>query len=311
MPLIDQDVPGPRRDYIGHGRHTPKVVWPNDAKLALNTVVNHEEGSEYSIPAGDQRNEGLAEIPYVMPGEFRDLAAESVYEYGARAGVWRLIRLFDEYKLNVTWYAAAVALERNPEAAQWVRENDRVDICSHGWRWTESWLMSREEEAEKIAMAFDSFKQTTGKQPYGWYYRYGPSVNTRELLVEHGGFTYDSDVYNDDLPYFTEVKGKQHLIVPYTFVYNDGRFVLGQGFGSPSDFVDLCKRAIDEYLREGRAGRPKMMTIGLHPRWMGQAGRASALREVIEYALEQGDVGFMQRKDIAQHWHDHHQEWSR
>ena len=189
-----------------------------------------------------------------MPAEYRDLAAESVYEYGARAGVWRLIRMFDEYELNVTWYAAAVALERNPEAAQWVRENDRVDICSHGWRWTESWLMSREEEAEKIAMAFDSFKETTGKQPYGWYYRYGPSVNTRELIVEHGGFTYDSDVYNDDLPYFTEVKGKRHLIVPYTFVYNDGRFVLPQGFGGPSDFVDLCKRAIDEYLREGRAG---------------------------------------------------------
>ena len=138
MPLIDQDVPGPRRDFIGHGRHTPKVVWPNDAKLALNIVVNHEEGSEYSIPAGDQRNEGLAEIPYQMPAEYRDLAAESVYEYGARAGVWRLIRMFDEYELNVTWYAAAVALERNPEAAQWVRENDRVDICSHGWRWTMS-----------------------------------------------------------------------------------------------------------------------------------------------------------------------------
>jgi peptidoglycan/xylan/chitin deacetylase (PgdA/CDA1 family) len=225
--------------------------------------------------------------------------------------VWRLIRLFEEYELDVTWFAAAVALERNPEAAHWVREYKGVDICSHGWRWTESWLMSREEEAEKIKMAFDSFVATTGKQPYGWYYRYGPSVNTRELVVEHGGFTYDSDAYNDDLPYYTEVKGKRHLIVPYTFTYNDGRFVLPQGFSSPGDFVDLCKRAIDELLREGRKGNPKMMSIGLHPRWMGQAGRTSALREVIEYALAQGDVAFMQRKDIAQWWSDHHEEFQR
>lgn len=311
MPLIDQDVPGPKREFVGYGRHTPKVVWPDDAKLVISVVVNHEEGSEYSIPAGDNRNEGLAEIPYVMPAEHRDLAAESVYEYGARAGVWRLIRLFEEYRLDVTWFAAAVALERNPEAAAWVREYAGVDICSHGWRWTESWLMSRDEEREKIAMAFDSFEATTGKAPKGWYYRYGPSVSTRELLVEHGGFTYDSDAYNDDLPYYTDVKGKQHLVVPYSFTYNDGRFVLPQGFGGPSDFVDLCRRGIDELLREGRAGRPKMMSIGLHPRWMGQAGRTSALREVIEHALAKGDVKFMMRGDIAEWWHAHHAEWGR
>ena len=311
MPLHDQDVPGPRRDYPGHGRHTPKVVWPNDAKLVLSLCINHEEGSEYSQAAGDGRNEGLAEIPYVMPSEYRDLAAESVYEYGSRAGVFRLMRLFDEYGIDVTWFAAAVALERNREVGDWIRETGRVEVCSHGWRWSEHWLLSREEEAERLRWAIDSFVETTGQRPVGWYCRYGPSVNTRELLVEEGGFLYDSDAYNDDLPYFTEVKGKRHLIVPYTFVYNDGRFVLAQGFGGPGDFVDLCKRAIDELLREGRQGNPKMMSIGLHPRWIGQAGRSSALREVIVYALEQGDVAFMQRRHIAQWWLDHHEEFAR
>ena len=311
MPLHDQDVPGPRRDYPGHGRHTPKVVWPNDAKLVLSLCINHEEGSEYSQAAGDGRNEGLAEIPYVMPPEYRDLAAESVYEYGSRAGVFRLMRLFDEYGIDVTWFAAAVALERNREVGDWIRETGRVEVCSHGWRWSEHWLLSREEEAERLRWAIDSFVETTGQRPVGWYCRYGPSVNTRELLVEEGGFLYDSDAYNDDLPYFTEVKGKRHLIVPYTFVYNDGRFVLAQGFGGPGDFVDLCKRAIDELLREGRQGNPKMMSIGLHPRWIGQAGRSSALREVIEYALEQGDVAFMQRRHIARWWLDHHEEFAR
>lgn len=311
MPLVDQDVPGPRREYVGYGRHTPRVVWPDDAKLVVSVCVNHEEGSEYSMAAGDNRNEGLAEIPYVMPPEFRDLAAESVYEYGSRAGVFRLMRLFDEYEIDATWYAAAVALERNPEVAQWIRESGRVDVCSHGWRWTESWLMSREEEAEQIRWAIESFTRTTGERPLGWYYRYGPSVHTRELLVEEGGFLYDSNAYNDDLPYFTEVKGKRHLVIPYSFVYNDGRFVLAQGFGGPSDFVDLCKRGMDELLREGRSGTPKMMSIGLHPRWIGQAGRTSALREVIEYGLAQGDVAFVKRRDIATWWLDHHEEWAR
>ena len=263
------------------------------------------------VAAGANRNGGLAEIPYVMPSESRDLAAESVYEYGSRAGVFRVMRLFDEYGIDGTWYAAAVALERNPEVAQWIRESGRVDVCSHGWRWTESWLMSREEEAEQIRWAIESFTQTTGERPLGWYYRYGPRVNTRELLVEEGGFIYDSNAYNDDLPYFTEVKGKQHLVIPYSFVYNDGRFVLSQGFGGPSDFVDLCKRGMDDLLKECRTGTPKMMSIGLHPRWIGQAGRTSALREVMEYGLAQGDVAFVKRRDIATWWIDHHEEWAR
>ncbi len=303
------DGAGPPRDLIGYGREVPRVAWPGGARVAVSLVLNYEEGSERSFELGDGRNEGLGELNRVVEPGHRDLATESVYEYGSRAGIWRLMRLFDEYEIDTTWFAAAVAVERNPEVGEWIQETGRVEVCSHGWRWTESWLMSREEEAQQIRWAIESFKKTCGVRPVGWYYRYGPSVNTRELLVEEGGFLYDSDAYNDDLPYFTQVKGKRHLVIPYSFTYNDGRFVLAQGFGSPSDFVDLCKRAIDELLREGRKGNPKMMSIGLHPRWMGQAGRSGALREVIEYALGEGDVAFMQRRHIGQWWIDHHEEW--
>ena len=308
--LVDQDVPGPKRDIVGYGRRQPRVQWPNEAKVAINIVVNNEEGSEYSKAAGDGRNEGLAEINYLMSPEYRDLCAESVYEYGGRAGIWRLMKLFDEYKIKTTFFTAAVALERNPEVASWLRESGH-EPCSHGWRWEEHWLLSREEEKKHIQWAIESIRETTGERPLGWYCRYGASVNTRELLVEEGGFVYDADVYNDDLPYFTEVNGKQHLIVPYTLTYNDGRYVLAQGYSSPSDFFDTCKRGLDEFRREAEEGHPKMMSIGLHPRWAGQAGRTNGLREFIEYALNKGDVWFARRIDIANWWIQHHNEFKR
>jgi len=310
MPLVDQDIPGPKRNFVGHGRNLPKVVWPDGAMVAVNLVVNYEESSEYSIPAGDGRNEGLAEINYVMSPEYRDLAAESVYEYGSRAGSWRLLRLFDEYGVKATYFACAVALERNPEVGRWIRESGH-EPCSHGWRWEEHWLLDRETERQHIRWAIESIEQTCGERPLGWYCRYSPSVNTRELVVEEGGFVYDADAYNDDLPYFVEVKGKRHLVVPYTLTYNDGRYVLPQGYGGPADFFDTCRRGLDELRREGQAGYPKMMSIGLHSRWAGQAGRTSALREFIEYALEKGDVWFARRIDIARWWLAHHEEFER
>ena len=308
MELIDKDIPGPRRNFPGYGRHQPKVVWPQGANLVVNLVVNHEEGSEYSWPAGDGRNEGLAEIPYLL-AEARDLSTESVYEYGSRAGIWRVMRMFDEYDVKSTFFTTAVALARNPEVGQWIREAGH-DPCSHGWRWTEMWTLSREEEAKHIAAAIEGIKEATGSRPLGWYCRYGASVNTRELIVEEGGFVYDSDAYNDDLPYFTTVKGKEQLVVPYSLTYNDARFDLPQGYGGPSDFVDSIKRAVDELLREGRSGHPKMMSIGLHPRWIGQAGRASALREIIEYIQGIDDAIFMRRIDIANWWLEHHDEFA-
>lgn len=310
MKLEDQDVPGPRRDYVGYGRRQPRVVWPNDAKVAVNLVVNYEEGSEYSKAAGDDRNEGLAEINYLMPAEYRDLCAESIYEYGSRTGIWRLLRLFDECGVKSTFFACAVALERNPEVGEWIREAGH-EPCSHGWRWSEHWLLDREEERRRMQWAVESIERTCGERPLGWYCRYGPSVNTRELVVEDGGFVYDADAYNDDLPYFAEVHGRRHLIVPYTLTYNDGRFVLPQGYSSPSDFAEYCKRGLDELRREGHAGYPKMMSIGLHPRWAGQAGRTSGLREFIEYGLELGDIWFARRIDIAQWWLEHHEEFER
>ncbi len=310
MEFKDQDVPGPKRNFVGYGRQQPKAVWPDDAHVAVNLVVNYEEGSEYSKSAGDDRNEGLAEINYALNPEYRDLCAESVYEYGSRAGIWRIMRLFDEYQLKVTFFASAVALERNPEVGQWIQESGH-EPCSHGWRWSEHWLLSREEEQQRMQWAIESIQKTCGERPQGWYCRYGPSVNTRELLVAEGGFVYDSDAYNDDLPYFTEVNGTQHLIVPYSLTYNDARYVLPQGYGSPTDFFDTCKRGFDELWREGVAGYPKMMSIGLHPRMVGQAGRTSGLREFIEYALSKGNVWFTRRIDIARWWLDHHEEFVR
>ena len=300
---------GPDRDFVGYGRQLPRVRWPGGANLALNLIVNYEEGSEYSLVEGDGRNEGLAEIVYVMPPEHRDLNAESVYEFGARAGVMRLLRVFDEYSLKVTFFAAAVAVERNPDAAAWIRQAGH-EPCGHGWRWIDQWQLERDEERQHIERAVTSLAASCGEHPVGWFSRYSASANTRELLVEEGGFLYDSDSFADDLPYFVEVGGRRHLIVPYTLLYNDGRYVLSPGFGSPADFLDTCKRGLDELLREGRGGYPKMMSIGLHPRWAGQAARTSALREFIEYALAQDDVWIARRRDIAQWWTDHHAEFA-
>jgi allantoinase len=304
MELFDHDVPGPHRNYVGYGREVPRVEWPNGARVALSLVLNWEEGSEYSFPAGDGRSEGLAEINYSIAPGHRDLCSESVYEYGSRAGIWRVQRLFDEFDIPVTFFAAAVAFERNPEVAEWLREAGH-EPCGHGWRWEEMWTLTREEEREHILAAITTIEKMCGERPRGWYCRYAPSVNTRELLVEEGGFLYDSDAYNDDLPYYTDVNGKEHLVLPYTLTYNDARFVLPQGYSDPGSFFDHLKRGLDYYWEEGRT-RPRMMSVGLHPRLIGQAARASALRAFIDYALEKGDVWFARRIDIAEWWHANH-----
>ena len=310
MQLVDQDVAGPKRDYVGYGRHVPRVRWPDEARIAVSFVLNYEEGSEYSLPAGDGKNEAaLSELAYYLAPEYRDLALESVYEYGSRAGVWRLQRLFDSYRIPITFFAAAVALERNPEVGAWLQEAGH-EPCSHGWRWEEVWTLSREEEKAHIEAAIASIAETCGARPQGWYCRYGPSVRTRELLLEVGGFVYDSDVYNDDLPYYMKVNGTDHLIVPYTFTYNDGRFVVPQGYGSPQDFVDTVTRGFD-YLWEEGESHPRMMSIGLHPRLIGQAGRTSALKAIIDHMTAKDKVWFARRIDIANWWHDNHASFER
>jgi peptidoglycan/xylan/chitin deacetylase (PgdA/CDA1 family) len=307
MPFQGVDVPGPPRDFVGYGRNVPKVRWPDSARVAVNLVLNYEEGSEYSHPNGDRRNDGLVEMIYGFDPQYRDLCAESVFEYGSRAGVWRLERLLTELKIPITFYACAVALERNPEVAAWLKEAGH-EPCSHGWRWEEVWRLSREEEAEHIHRAIASIEATCGVRPSGWYCRYGPSVNTRELLVEEGGFVYDSDAYNDDLPYEVEVKGKRHLVIPYTLTYNDAKFGVPPGYGSPADFLDNLKRGFDQLWDEG-ATHPRMMSIGLHPRLIGQASRIHALREFLEHAGKKGKVWFARRIDIASWWNEHRAEF--
>lgn len=302
------DVPGPRRDHLGYGRHVPKVFWPGGARVALSLVLNWEEGSEYSVAYGDGRNEGLAEIPYAMDNRYRDLAAESVYEYGSRAGIWRIQRMFDEYDVKCTFFGAAVAFERAPEVSQWLREAGH-EPCSHGYRWEEHWLLSRDEERDHIRAAIEVIEKATGQRPQGWYCRYGPSVNTRELLVEEGGFVYDSDAYNDDLPYFTEVKGRRHLVVPYSFTHNDASFTLGNAH-TAQDWFNLLKSSLD-YLWDEGATHPRMMSVGIHSRWIGQPGRAAALRDFIDYAKNKGQVWIPRRIDIANHWLENHERFER
>jgi peptidoglycan/xylan/chitin deacetylase (PgdA/CDA1 family) len=300
---------GPSRDLVGYGRKPPtEISFPGDARLVLSIVVNYEEGAEYTVLGGDQRNEGLSETTDALDGDTRDLRVESVYEYGSRAGIWRLARLFDEYGIPITVYACGQALERNPAVGDWIREAGH-EPCAHGWRWAEHWTMSREEEREEIRRAIESIDRACGERPVGWYCRYGPGVRTRQLVVEEGGFLYDSDAYNDDLPYFVEVEGKDHLVLPYSLTYNDIKFVLPEGFGGPSDFVDYCNRGIDELLREADSTGPRMMSIGLHSRLVGQPARASALREVIEHALSRDGVRISRRCDIARWCWSHHSDF--
>jgi peptidoglycan/xylan/chitin deacetylase (PgdA/CDA1 family) len=298
---LDQDVPGGNRDLIGYGPHPPLVRWPDNARVVVNLVLNYEEGAEFTLPAGDQRNEGFTEYNMEpLPARYRDLVAESVYEYGSRAGVWRLLRLFDRYDLKVTVFACAVALLRNPAVAELLVKAGH-EPCAHGWRWSELWLLSREEEQAEIARAVTDIERATGQRPLGWNSRYGPSVHTRELLVAEGGFVYDSDAYNDDLPYLVTVQGQPHLVIPYTKLYNDTRFVMAQGFSRPADFFETCRQGLDYLWEEGET-HPKMMSIGLHARLMGQPARTAALRDFIEYALQKPGVKFMRRIDIARWW---------
>ncbi|GAB3854278.1 allantoinase PuuE [Nocardioides maradonensis] len=286
------------RDLIGYGRQGMQVRWPDEARIAVNLVINYEEGAEYSVASGDSISEPPPELAYPSVGH--DLATESIFDYGSRAGIWRLQRLLDEYGLPATFFGVARAFELNPEVGAYVREAAH-DVCCHGLRWERVDVLSREEERSRIAEAVASIAETCGTRPDGWYCRAPASPNTRELLVEEGGFLYDSDSFADDVPYLVPVLGRQHLVVPYSFVTNDSKFAPGQSFSSAASFLDDTRRAFDYLWREGETA-PKMLTIGLHPRIIGQPARASALREFIEHALGHDRVWFARRRDIASWW---------
>lgn len=293
------------RDFVGYGGQPPHPNWPGGARLALNFVLNFEEGSEPNQLDGD----GMTEVGHTdspaspVPTDRRDLAAESMFEYGARAGFWRIHRLFQERGLPYTVFACALAIERNPPAAEAIRAAG-LDVCCHGMRWVEHYKMTEAEEREQIARAVASLTHTLGKPPEGWYCRYGPSENTRRLVVEHGGFLYDSDAYNDDLPYWREVKGAPHLIVPYGLCNNDAQMTRGR-IATGGQFFEFLKDAFDILYEEG-AVAPKMMSVGLHMRIVGQPARAAGLKRFLDYVKTKPDVWIAPRADIARHWQREH-----
>ncbi len=290
------------RDLVGYGGQPPQANWPGNARIAINMVLNYEEGSEYTIGDGDGRNElGLAEVPGGrVPAGARDLAFESMYEFGSRVGVWRILELFRKRSLPLTMFGCALALERNPRVADAIAAAGH-DICCHGWRWVEHFKLSEEEEREQIARAVASIAKLTGQRPLGWYCRYGPGENTRRLLVEEGGFLYDSDAYNDELPYWVAVSGRPHLIVPYTMDANDGKFSAPAGFATGEDFFNYLKATFDQLYAEGETA-PRIMSVGLHARISGRPARAHGLARFLDYAMGHDKVWFCRRLDIANHW---------
>ena len=290
------------RDLVGYADNRPQARWPGGARVAVQFALNYEEGSEYSVADGDGRTElGLAESPGGrVPAGHRDLAFETMYEFGSRVGVWRIFRIFKERGLPLTVFGCAVALERNLRVAEEIARRG-YDVCCHGWRWEEHFGLSEEEERGRIALAVESLERTTGERPLGWYCRYGPSENTRRLLVEEGGFLYDSDAYNDELPYWTEVAGNPHLVVPYTMDANDAKFALAAGFGPSTDFESYIKATFDQLYEEG-AETPALMSVGLHPRLAGRPARARALAAALDHILKHDRVWVCRRIDVARHW---------
>lgn len=291
------------RDFVGYGRTPPHPRWPGDARIALNFCINYEEGSEASFGDGDGASEAALTEGGAGGFDGRDLAAESMFEYGSRVGFWRVQRLLSERGMTATVMGCALALERNDEAAAAIRDSG-YDVCAHGWRWERHQNLSEADERERIARTVASLQRTTGAAPLGWYCRYGAGINTRRLIVEHGGFLYDSDAYNDELPYWTTVLGKPHLVVPYGLANNDAKFMRG-AMATGNDFFDYLRDAFDMLYAEG-ATAPKMMSVGVHLRIIGHPGRAAGLQRFLDYVQKHQQVWVCRRGDIARHWQATH-----
>lgn len=292
------------RDMIGYGRNPPDPNWPGGARVAVQFVINYEEGGENCTLHGDPASEAfLSEIVGAepWPGQ-RHMSMESIYEYGSRAGFWRLHRLFTERDIPVTVFAVGMAMARNPEAARAMVEAD-WEIASHGHRWIDYRNVPAKVEREHICLAMDAILQACGAVPVGWYTG-RTSENTRRLVVEHGGFLYDADSYADELPYWDHTHGKPHLVVPYTLDANDMRFATPQGFNSGDQFFAYLKDSFDTLYAEG-ASAPKMMSVGLHCRLAGRPGRAAALARFLDYVQGHEHVWLCRRVDIARHWIEH------
>lgn len=293
------------RDLKGHGATPPQADWPGGARIALQFVINYEEGGENCILHGDATSEAfLSEIIGAKAREgVRHMSMESIYEYGSRVGVWRLFDLFKSRDIPVTVFAVAMALERHPDVAEVALKNG-IEICSHGYRWIDYQYVPEDIEREHMNIAIEIQKRITGARPLGWYTG-RTSPNTRRLVADEGGFLYDADDYSDDLPFWSTVSDTPHLVVPYTLDANDMRFGSAQGFNAGDQFFNYLKDSFDTLHEEG-AQTPRMMSVGLHCRIAGRPGRFAALKRFVDYARSHDDVWFCRRIDIARHWRDRH-----
>ncbi len=288
------------RDLIGYGSNLPKVEWPNKARIAVQIVLNYEEGAENCVLNGDKNSEVfLSEIIGAQPIKGRHMNMESLYEYGSRAGFWRLHNLFKEKEIPITIFGVGMALEKNPEICKAIIEAD-YEVASHGWRWIDYQNIKKSEEKKHMQLAIKAHTKIFGKRPDGWYTgRCSP--NTRDLVMEDGGFLYDSDSYSDDLPYWESRNKKKQLIIPYTLDNNDMRFATNQGFNTGDHFYSYLKDSFDTLYEEGRTN-PKMMSVGLHCRLIGKPGRIQSLKKFLDYIQKHEDIWVCKRVDIAKHW---------
>lgn len=293
------------RDLVGYGQKPPNPQWPNEARLALQLVLNYEEGGERCILHGDATSEAFLSESIgaePLPG-VRNMNMESFYEYGSRAGFWRVYRLLTERQLPITVYAVAMAMARNPEAVAAMIDAD-WEIASHGYRWIDYQYAGEELEREHIRKAVEIHTQVAGQRPLG-FYQGRMSPNTRRLVVEEGGFLYDADSYADDLPYWVHDYSQPHLVIPYTLDNNDMRFATAQGFNSGEQFFTYLRDAFDVLYAEGETA-PKMMSVGLHCRLVGRPGRVASLARFLDYVQQHDRVWICRRVDIARHWHTYH-----
>ena len=296
------------RDLVGYAAHAPHPQWPNEARIAVSLVLNYEEGGEACVLHGDPHSESvLTDLGAVapLPG-VRNMNVESLFEYGSRVGFREIIRLLKSAAAPATIYAVGTALERNPEAAAEIAASD-FEVACHGQRWIDYQFVPEEVERRDMLRNVEVITRLTGRRPVGWYTG-RPSPNTRRLVVETGGFLYDSDAYNDDLPYWTQVSGQRHLVIPYSFDNNDSRLQRGGDFSTGDEFFTYCRDAFDWLYRLGCEGRPRMMSVGLHGRIIGRPGRIGALARLIEHMQRHDGVWLCSRAAIAQHWRLHHPE---
>ncbi|MDR3518323.1 MAG: allantoinase PuuE [Azospirillaceae bacterium] len=293
------------RDLIGYGATPPQAKWPGGARLAVQFVLNYEEGGENCILHGDAASESfLSEMVAAQPlAGVRHMSMESLYEYGSRVGVWRLLRLFERKNIPLTIFAIAMAAERHPDVIRAMVDAGH-EIASHGYRWINYQYVGEAVERDHMRRSVEILQQISGQPVQGWY-QGRTSPNTRRLAAEFGGFLYDADAYDDDLPYWTQVEGRSHLIVPYTLDVNDMRFASPQGFNSGDQFFAYLRDSFDTLYQEG-AEMPRMLSVGLHCRLVGRPGRIAALERFLDYARQHEAVWFCRRIEIARHWREHH-----